>query len=241
MLTGFYDAAQGMESSRLAYEMIAENLAHLGVPGYRRHEIAFESVPGDINLDLGRIHEEGPRMRTASTDFTPGPLQQTSATLDVAVMGKGFFAVEGPQGEELYTRNGAFSRDADGNLTTQTGLKVIGDGGPITIPPEVSTQAIFIDSEGNLNAKGQSIGKLKLVGFGDTSLLQRVGTTLFRATPGLRPNSDTITVQQGVREMANVSAVTELVNMVSAMRHYEAAQRALKALNDAVQQNTTPS
>lgn len=239
MLTGLSDAAAGMTASRQAYELISENLAHLSVPGYRRHEISMEAVL-DEQTSTERQHLSGPQIAETATDFTSGPLQYTTNPTDVAVLGEGFFAVRGPNGEELYTRNGAFSLNGEGQLVTQAGMPVLGGSGPISLGTDASTQTLEIDASGNVTVGAQSVGKLKLVTFADTSLLRRVGSTLFGAAPNQAPTTEGVSIQQGVREMANVSAVTELVSLVTAMRHYEAAQRAMKAINEAIQHNTTP-
>ncbi len=159
--------------------------------------------------------------------------------MDVAIQGDGFFEIEGPDGP-LYTRNGAFYLSADGRLVNASGFNVMSNGGPITIPPPSSESDVVIGGDGSVSAAGVSLGKLRVVSFEDNSLLVRAGTTLFRAPAGVAPTATEGMVQQGVREQSNVSAVDHLVQMIVNMRYYEAAERALSTMDNALGNVTNP-
>ena len=158
--------------------------------------------------------------------------------LDVAVEGEGFFSIQGPS-ETLYTRNGTFHISEDGTLVGTHGMPILGNNGPIQIPNGTTESQIVISKTGEISVDGQNVGTLELVAFEDPLVLQQVGTTLFSAQRAQVKNID-VQVQQGVKEQSNVSPVDEMVSMILAMRYYEASQRTLKTIDDAVEQQTSP-
>jgi len=242
MLAGLYSAATGMNAAAERHEIIARNLAHAAVPGFRRQLLVsqtFESaIDGAFQPPSGR-EAWGVATKGAVTDFGQGTLLRTDQPLDVAIDGSGFFAVRTPDGQVLYTRNGSFERSATGDLVTSEGYPVEGEGGAISIPPETPLNRITIGTDGSVSADGVQIGKLQLVDFADPTKLQPVGATMF-AAKDLESSAATGRVVQGAREQANVSAVEELIAMLVGMRHYEASQRALRSIAETVGQNTNP-
>lgn len=241
MLAGLYSAATGMNAAAKQHEVIARNLAHSNVPGFRRQIMVsetFESALQTAVLPSG--HEAwGVSPKVVVTDFGQGIIQRTEQPLDVAIDGKGFFTVEGPDGVMLHTRNGAFNRNETGQLVTSEGFLVQGEGGPITIPPEVPLNQVVIGIDGGVRSKTATYGKLQIVDFADPQQLQPVGATMYFAD-NLESTAGSGRVLQGCRELANVSAVEELVAMLVGMRHYEASQRALRSIAETVGQNTNP-
>lgn len=181
----------------------------------------------------------GSTMESLVTDFSEGPIVETGRTLDVAIAGAGFFAVQGEDGP-LYTRNGVFHLGEDGSLVNAQGMPVLGKNGPLSIPPDVMVSQIVIATDGTVSSGESEIGQLQLVSFEETAALTQVGTTLFSASPIAVPSDIEVAVQQGVREQSNVSPVDELVAMIMASRYHEAAQRTLKSMDDAIKQQTDP-
>lgn len=241
MLVGFYSAATGMRASEQLHDVIAENLANVSVPGYRgqvlTHQTFEQAMQGALESPSPEGH--GSLVSQVSSDFTPGPTAHTGRTLDVAIGGDGFFEVAGPDGP-LYTRNGVFYLNQQGQLVNSDGMLLQGEGGPITVPGNVSTEQIHIAQDGSLSANGAVFGKLRVVRFADPNQLERKGNTLFSAPPGVAGEPAEASIMQGVRELSNVSAVGEMVRMIWASRHYEAAQRAMKTLDQAIGQVTDP-
>jgi flagellar basal-body rod protein FlgF len=239
MIAGMYSAVSALNGAATTQEIVAENLAHANMPGYRRQGLTFESVqqtavartPGSN----GGI--TGAQAGRAYTSFDQGPVQYTGNPLDLAVSGNTFFVLDGPNGP-VYTRNGSFELDAQGNLQSHGGLAVRSGGGKITIPP--NTNKITVSQDGTVLANNLEVGKLQLAEFSDPSVLERAGTTLFQGPAGQQPNAGTYRVEQGYQEGSNVQIVNEMVSMISGMRYYEAAQRALRALGDAVALDTNP-
>ncbi len=131
----------------------------------------------------------------------------------------------------MYTRNGQFQLNAGGRLVNQSGYPVRGVG---AIPQ--SAAKIQIAQDGTVMADSTSVGQLELVAFNDPKQLVRAGTTLFQAPPGTTTQAFTGTLRQGYREGSNVQVVHEMVQMISGMRQYEAAGKAMRSLSDAMQQ-----
>ena len=145
---------------------MANNLANVSTTGFKAQLSAFRAVPV---VGPGLCRRAPSRSdSTLGTDLTPGPLMPTGRPLDVAVKGKGWIAVRGADGSEAYTRDGGLQVSANGLLQTRSGLTVLGDGGPITVPPN-STVTIggdgtvsVIPTDGVPNAVS-IVGRIKLV------------------------------------------------------------------------------
>lgn len=242
MLEGLYSAATALSAAQVNQDIVSENLAHMNVPGFRKLIPSFESFDQVLQQsgEATGLRGRGVIADHSTTDFSAGPMAHTGRSLDVAINGDGFFAVETAEGEPLYTRNGVFFLSEDGTLTNSTGMSVLGENGTFTIPAGHSPSDIVIGQDGTVSVRGETLGKLRLVSFNDKSQLERAGTTLFRPLNGAAPEASVAGVAQGMREQANVSAIDEMVQMIKGARHYEAAQRALKSIDDSISNNTDP-
>jgi flagellar basal-body rod protein FlgF len=160
------------------------------------------------------------------TDFANGSLRETGRPLDVALDGQGFFVVQTPRGER-YTRAGTFTLDASGQLVTQRGELVVGEGGPITIP--TGKGELSIGADGSLSANGQAVGKLKVVRFNDArAALTKESDALFMATDKEKPQEAFGTrLVQGALEMSNVNVVSEMAMMMHNSREFDSLQRSI--------------
>ena len=223
MYAGIYSAASAMNVAERSHELTAQNLASAHLPGFRRR------------MDVGQASEQ-PSGTEPHIDFTPGGLQRTGRPLDAALVGEGFFTVQGSDGSPLYTRAGDWFLNSEGELTTVDGLPVLAGGQPVRLPPTASENALTISETGELRVGDQSLGTLDIVTFADPTGLQPVGQTLFQAPPELAPTPSTARVQQGVRELSNVSIPVELIRMLAGVRNYEAAQKAMQALAKSIAQ-----
>lgn len=242
MLSGLYGAATAMAAAELGQEITARNLAHIGVPGFRRSvrtSTTFESVLQGQEASTSLNSNVGVSASGTATDFSAGKMQRTGRSLDFAINGDGFFVVEGPNGP-LYTRNGVFHVSPDGQLVTSNGRAVQGTGGPIVVPENTSVAQIQASTDGTLTANGEQIGQLQVAAFADNSQLISVSTFSFAAPAGVQSDDAEVTVQQGVRELSNVSAVSELVQMIANSRQFEASQRALTTMAESLEQQTNP-
>lgn len=229
MIRGLYSAAGGMQANAMQQDATAHNLSHAMKPGYRREIIRFDAVAQNDELiaPLSSLH----------TDFTPGILEQTGGKLDVALEGPGFFSVQGPNGP-LYTRNGVFQMNSQGQIVTPEGMPVQGTGGPISVPLDAIN--IEILNDGTVVADGNQLDQLKVTGFQDPTQLQRAGSTYFQPLPGNATSALSTEMRQGYRELGNTTVVHEMVQMLSGSRLFEATQRALMQISETIGLNTRP-
>jgi flagellar basal-body rod protein FlgF len=229
MIRGMYDAGAALQNATVHHEVLAENLANVTTPGYRRHGISFSQT---LEPQQGAVTNPG-----FFTKYTPGPFQQTGNPLDLAISGEAFFVLEGPNGP-VYTRNGSFELNEQGDLQSTSGLRVRGQGGRISVPRDAGQ--IIVNQEGVILADGGEVGRLQLATFENPRALQRVGPTLFEGPAPTEPEAGAVRVEQGYKEGSNVEAVQEMIAMMIGMRQYEAAEKALRAIGEAVALNTRP-
>lgn len=239
MNVGLYSAASALNVNQQWLEATSENLAAQAVPGFKKQEVIFGSMQvGDIPASMRDVSGEGPvdysfPVPAAGTNFTQGALRRTDINTDLALDGKGFFAVEMMDGKEAYTRDGEFKIDAQGQLVTKEGFLVLGDGGPIVADPLDKSQ-ISILPDGSVRQGALNIGKLRVVDFNDTSELKKLSGGLFQPRQG-GPGPYEVTgtrVRQGFLESSNVSTVKEMANLILAMRNYEANQKVIQNQDD---------
>ena len=174
---------------------------------------------------------------SVSDDFSTGPLQHTNRPLDMAVQGKGWFAVQMPDGTEGYTRNGNFEINANGILQTRTGLPVLGSGGPVTLPPDVE---VAIGTDGTISTvprtgarnSTSTVDQLKLVNPPEAELV-RGGDGYFRLAGGNpAPADPAVRVASGYLEGSNVNVVEQMVSMISLARQYEMQTKMLSTAQE---------
>lgn len=231
MIRGLYSAANGMLAMSHQQDVAAQNLAHSSKPGYRREMVRFEST-GGLNDFVG------PSVSVHS-DQTPGGFEPTGNPLDVAISGSGMFVFDGPSGP-MYSRCGVFQLNGEGQMVTPEGFPVQGIAGPITLP--AGSKAIEIGNNGAVVADGVDVDQLRIVEFTDPTKLERISTSGFAAPKGIEPSQlEQPHLRQGVREMSNTSAVQEMVQMTTGLRQFEATQRALRAIGDAIGLTTRPT
>jgi flagellar basal body rod protein FlgG len=158
-------------------------------------------------------------------------LTPTGNALDLAISGKGFFAVNGPSGP-LYTRNGSFQLSPGGQLTTSEGYAVRDTNGQ---PIQTQSQApIEVGDDGSITQSGQALGQLQIVDFSDRSTLQKLGNSYFMPSDPkvvLVPATEA-TVQQGKTENSNVAPAESAVRLVGLMRQFEMLQKAITITTD---------
>jgi flagellar basal body rod protein FlgG len=209
-------------------QAIAENLANLDVPGFRRLIARLEQTPAAPAATAK--HYRGVEVKQIARDFQPGAIQTTDNPLDVALDGDGFFVVEGPRGP-LYTRAGVMQIDSEGRLVTNSGFPF---QGVEPLPLGTAANQITVQPDGSVFVNKQSVGQLTIVRFRQPDKLRPVGVVYFEATNGVASETSTANVRQGQREGSNVNASEELIQMIVGLRHHEASQRALRAISDAI-------
>jgi len=219
-----YLSMSGAKATMQRQETLANNLANVSTTGFRAELAAFRAVPVEGSGASTRVYA---LESTPGYDASPGQVAATGRNLDVAMKGNAWLAVQALDGTEAYTRAGALDINAEGNLVTSSGLTVLGDGGPIQVPPDT---AIGIAADGTVsataaNGRSTSIGRLKLVT--PEGPLARGVDGLFRGGDGDLPADATARVQDGALEGSNVSAVETMVAMISAARQFETQMKML--------------
>ena len=223
-----YLSMAGAKMNMQRQEVLSHNLANVSTTGFRAELTAFRAVP---------VQGDGASTRVYALESTPGynneagPVAATGRNLDVAMKGNAWLAVQGLDGTEAYTRNGALDVNTEGLLVTQGGLQVLGDGGPITVPANASVQ---IGSDGTVtatvgNGRPQGIGRLKLVS--PEAPMTRGTDGLFRAGEDL-PADPNARVQDGALEGSNVSPVESMVAMIAAARQFETQMKMLQGAQE---------
>ncbi len=218
-----YTAMTGAKHILEQQATTAHNLANATSTGFKAQVDSFRAVP---IIGPGLPTRTFVVDSTVGADFNAGTIQHTGRELDVAVQGKGWLVVQRPDGSEGYTRNGALQINENGVLQTTNGMSVMGDGGPISIPPDVAITIAkdgTISSVSNNTAPGASniIGRLKLVN-PEESTLKRSEEGLFVTTDGSQPAADAnVSVVGGALESSNVNVVDAMVNMISLARQFE--------------------
>ena len=207
---------------------IANNIANINTNGFRREGAVFaEHVK---SIDNGDPSLSVATMSRRYVDLSAGQIKTTGNPLDFAIDGPGFFLVEGPNGQRL-TRDGAFNTNAQGELVTPTGARVLDDaGGAIVIPPGANT--INTTEDGFIFADGNAVGRIGVV-TADNAFLTRDGDNLFIAENGFAP-LEGARVRQNAVEGSNVKAVEELARLIEVQRTYELSQRFAQNENDRI-------
>lgn len=170
---------------------------------------------------------------TVGTDFTTGPIQQTNRDLDVAVQGQGWISVQLADGSEAFTRNGSLKTNENGVLQTASGANVLGENGPITIPPGVTVTiakdgTVAATEEGFKPGATNVLGRIKLVNPPEANIV-RGDDGLFRLKNGAIAEADAgVALMSGALEGSNVSAVNAMVDMISLARQFELQMSMLK-------------
>lgn len=218
-----YISMTGASQNAMAQRAHANNLANVSTTGFRRDFEQARSMPvfGDTLPARAYAMTERP-----ATDFRPGTLQETGRDLDVAVGGKGWIAVQAPDGSEAYVRTASLNVDALGVLRTGNGLPVMGNAGPIAVPPE---QKIEIGQDGTITIRAlgedpntlAEVDRIKLVN-PDQKLLEKGTDGLVRMRDGqpLEPDA-TVRLTSGFLEASNVNAVEEMTAILSLSRQFE--------------------
>src|SRR5664279_6527171 len=219
-----YLSMAGAKATMQRQETLANNLANVSTTGFRAELAAFRAVPVEGSGASTRVFA---LESTPGYDNSPGQVAATGRALDVAMKDNAWLAVQGLDGTEAYTRNGSLDVNAEGTLTTTSGITVLGDGGPITVPPNT---AVSIAADGTVsataaNGRSTSVGRLKLVT--PEAPLTRGTDGLFRAADGDLSADPNARVQDGALEGSNVSAVETMVAMISAARQFEAQMKSL--------------
>lgn len=229
-----YIAMTGATQILRAQEAVSHNLANASTVGFRSELTAFQSLPVQGPGEATRINAVA---HGVGVDTTQGTVTNTGRTLDVAVQGDGWIAVQAPDGSEGYTRAGDLQLTADGLLTDANGNPVLGNGGPITLPPSVQLR---VGNDGTISsvplgegpATVAALERIRLVNPDTTQLVQGGDGLMHMADGSTAPTDPTVRLTSGALENSNVNASSELVKMIALSRQYDMQIKSIKASED---------
>ena len=252
MQTALWVSKTGMTAQDAKMTAISNNLANINTVGFKRDRMIFEdlfysihaqagtSVDGDNNLPTGVQLGNGVRVVGTQKVHTQGGVQDTHQELDLAIVGAVFFQVENSDGEIMFSRNGQFNINEDGQIVNTAGLPLVPE---ITIPE--GTTSVVIDVEGGVSVatagetQMNNVGNITLVTFMNPAGLSANGGNLYRETEASgTPNEVTAgldgagTIKQGALEGSNVQVVTEMVDMIATQRAYEMSAKMVSAADE---------
>jgi flagellar basal-body rod protein FlgG len=253
MNLSLYSAATGMEAQQLNLNTIANNLANVNTPGFKRSKIEFQDLlyqkpkasgvesGGGNMVPTGIEIGNGARVGATSKVFTQGQLSNTGEKLDLAINGDGFFEVQRPDGTIAYTRDGSFKQNATGTVVTADGMPILSGFQPIPI----GTTGISVSETGEVTvqgAAGNQTFRLQLARFANPAGLRSLGGNLYEESPasgtpetGNPSESGFGGVMQGYIEGSNVNIVEEMVNLIVAQRAYEINSKSIQTSDEMLQ------
>ena len=255
MIRGLYTSAWSMLANSKKLDVITNNMANVNTTAFKKDTVVFESFPALLtqrindtksplnpSANIGNM-QLGSDVGEIFTYYTQGQLSQTNSKLDFAISddntGKvatpGFFTVGVMDAKdntlkEFYTKDGSFVLNSNNQLVTGEGNFVMGQSGPITL----AAGDFSINEMGNIIQNGALVDKLRIAQFSDATQLRKYGDNLIQNN-GSEVAPFTGTVSQGYTEQSNVNVVSEMVDMITVMRAYEANQKVLQAQDDTLQ------
>ncbi len=240
MLKSLTTAATGMTAQERQLEVISNNLANSATTGFKKSRSEFQDLMNQTHTAPGAATSAttqnptgiqvgtGAKVVATTKEFEQGSPQVTSRDLDFMVAGDGFFSIQKPNGDVLFTRNGSFKLDNEGRIVTSQGYLLLPE---VTVPP--GTKSVSISGDGQITAQMatnevQNIGQVQLTTFINPSGLDSIGESLFSVSPasgepvpGNPSDPGFGVVQQGMLESSNVSPMEEMTGMIRAQRTYE--------------------
>jgi flagellar basal-body rod protein FlgF len=242
LINGIYLATSGMNVEQKRMDVLSNNLANINTAGYKKEKLVFQVYKdrqiyntSDSN-QLGN-YSGGIIIGQNLVDLTDGSLKYTENNLDFCVNGKNFFVVTAPDGQQYMTKDGSFNLNADGFLVNKDGYFVSGSNGNIQLtgPGDLS-----VDEKGSITFNNKNIGILTINSVAKAEDINMIGSSYFVLKNGaaLTANPD-VSVKQGYTEASNVNGVTEMVDMISITRAYEANQKILNMQDEMLKKATT--
>ena len=252
MLRGLYTAYTGMLNEQYRMDIMSNNLANADTVGFKKEGSTSQAYSEVMAVKIKDTTEDpntpkrlgnmslGVKIGETYTDFSQGSLRDTGNTFDLALSGDGFFNIEftNKAGETStkYTRAGNFTLTKDGYLTTKVGDYVLGENGRIQLSTTAGNTVIMED--GSIYQDDELVTKLKITEFEDTNYLTHYGESMWDAKEGaVADDAIDFRIHQGYVEMSNISVVTEMVNMISIQRQYEANQKLITTYDESLEKS----
>jgi flagellar basal-body rod protein FlgG len=245
MIDSLYIGASGMQAQQLSVDTIANNLANVNTPGFKRNRVSFQDLlyrevarANGLPGSTGNVFRSGVGVGVAGTSkvFTEGDIKKTDNPLDIAIRGQGFMEVLTPEGNSAYTRSASLKVNKDGYLVTLDGLALKAS---LRIPTEAKeievTPAGLVIAKLGAKLDPLEVGQIELVNFMNPAGLAATGDNLYNATEQsgqanyAKPGEDGFgTLAQGFQEASNVKLVEEMVNLMVAQRAYEVSAKVVQ-------------
>lgn len=249
MVKGLYTAYSGMINEQNRMDVLTNNLANADTTGFKKEGATSQAFDSVLALKIKDASENpnlpkpigmanlGVKIGENYTDYSQGAFRVTGNTYDIALSGKGFFAVEftSKNGDTStkYTRDGSFVVNTEGYLVTKDGDYVLNSSGShIKIDP---TKDVSIDSLGYISQNGSRVTQIGITDFEDYNYLEHYGENYYQPVEGATITKSTATTNQGYLEASNVQVVQEMVEMISVSRQYESNQRMITTIDNTLQ------
>jgi len=234
-----------MRAIQKKMDVVANNMANASTSGYKKDTLVLESFPDvmtkilrDKEVASGRPYDIGTMALGSDvgevfTYYSQGQLNSTENKLDMAIRdsSNAFFTVAVPNADGevnvFYTRDGSFAISGNNTLVTKDGYTVLGENGPIILEGDDFT----VGEDGTIIQNGEVVDRLLIIEFADTSSLRKYGMNLIQADPDAEVVEFSGSVRQGYIEMSNVNVVREMVDMITALRSYEANQKVVQSID----------
>lgn len=237
MIQSIYQSAAAVDGLQTWNDVIARNIASASAPGFKRDAMSFEGVASGM-LEFGS-GAQGPYQMSGiapmvggNTNFAAGEIRATGDDFEFAIEGSGFFRLQRPDGQFIYTRDGQFHASPEGQLVSKQGFPVLGESGPVQLLIEGGPMSV--DPDGRVWQSGQEVGSLTAYQFNDpANLLRAPGGFVVDPESGdaARP-AENARVRQGFIESSNVSPIREMVDMVTVSNALQANQRIIQTLDE---------
>ncbi len=253
MVKGLYTAYTGMVNEQNRMDIMTNNLANADTNGFKKEGSTSQTFADtyaikikdtsacNIPRTLGEV-SLGVHIGETYRDYSQGSFQVTDSPYDLGIAGNGFFAISytNKQGETSikYTRDGAFTVNKEGYLVTKDGDYVLNQNGAMNGDPGAANyiridpnQEFTIDEQGNIWQNNVLAGQIGLVDFADYNYLEKYGENLYQTVDGAQVIAAEGTIEQGTIEASNVNVVTEMVDMITITRAYEANQKIVQTID----------
>jgi flagellar basal-body rod protein FlgF len=232
MITGILSTLGGKWANQRRLEIVSNNVANALTPGFKASRPVFQVTSTGSTGETEEVGQSYVNTVDSYVHFSDAPLVETGNPLDLAIEGNGFFAITTPTGT-MYTRNGQFTLDKDKRLVTMSGQAVLGESGGEII---LDGKEISVETDGSIFVEGASVDRIKVVGFADLKDLRNAGGSLFVNTNDMNVETaqEGFSVRQGFYEASNVDAMKEMVEIVTALRAYEAFSKVDELFSDSL-------
>lgn len=237
MLQSLYTASSGLKAQQQNIDQIANNISNINTTGFKASRIDFKDAiyqamkEGENNLQQGH----GALIDSTVRLFVQGALVDTGRSLDLAIDGDGFFAIEDNNGEILFTRDGVFDKtevDGDSYLVTKDGKFVL-DSNLDRIIVNCNVEEIGINAEGRISAHDEYIATIGVFEFNNANGLQAVGSNNFAPTYNSgQPFASNSTIKQGSYEASSVDMATEITRLIKAQKAYSVISRVISTTDE---------